>query len=58
MFGRIIDLDKTDAFIVFKDGTTMDISLSRLPHTVKIGDVVDIPFNFTNTKNDKMNNFL
>lgn len=57
MLGRIIDLDKTDAFILFLDGTTMDINVSRLPHNVKIGDSVDIPINNFNLSNDKMDNF-
>ena len=57
MLGKIIDIDKTDAFILFQDGTTMDINVSRLPHNIKIGDSVDIPINKFNLSNDKMDNF-
>lgn len=58
MLGKIIDIDRTDAFVLFQDGTTMDISISKLPHTIKIGDSVDIPLNRSNLSNDKMNNFF
>ena len=51
MFGKIIDMDNTDAFVNFLDGTTMDISISRLPKNSKIGDSVDLnmtsPINMT-----------
>jgi len=59
MFGKIIDMDSTDAFINFLDGTTMDVSISRLPKNSKIGDSIDLnigaPINMTN---DKMENFF
>ncbi|WP_138204381.1 hypothetical protein [Haloimpatiens lingqiaonensis] len=42
MIGKIIDMNETDAFINFEDGTTMDISVTRLPKDSKIGDNVDI----------------
>ena len=58
MIGKIIDMDRTDAFITFEDGTTMDISLSRLPTPIKIGETVDIPINSSSLQNDKMNNFF
>ena len=58
MLGKIIDMDRTDAFITFEDGTTMDISLSRLPTPIKIGETVDIPINTSQLKNDKMNDFF
>ena len=58
MIGKIIDMDRTDAFITFEDGTTMDISLSRLPTPLKIGETVDIPVNTSPLKNDTMNNFF
>ncbi|WP_102401627.1 hypothetical protein [Haloimpatiens massiliensis] len=45
MIGKIIDMNKTDAFINFQDGTTMDISVTRLPKNSKIGDTVDISLN-------------
>jgi hypothetical protein len=59
MFGKIIDMDSTDAFINFLDGTTIDVSISRLPKNSKIGDSVDFnmgaPISMTN---DKMGNFF
>ena len=58
MIGKIIDMDRTDAFITFEDGTTMDISLSRLPTPIKIGETVDIPIKTSPLQNDKMNNFF
>ena len=59
MFGKIIDMDNTDAFINFLDGTTMDVSISRLPKNSKIGDSVDLNMDLsTNMNNDKMDNFF
>ncbi|MBC8062536.1 MAG: hypothetical protein H7Y18_17990 [Clostridiaceae bacterium] len=58
MIGKIIDMDRTDAFITFEDGTTMDISLSRLPTPIKIGETVDIPIKRSPLQNDRMNNFF
>ena len=58
MLGKIIDMDRTDAFITFEDGTTMDISLSRLHNSVKIGETVDIPINTSSFRNDTMNNIF
>ncbi len=58
MLGKIIDMDRTDAFVIFEDGTTMDISLSRLPHLVRIGETVDIPITTSNIRNDRMDNFF
>lgn len=59
MLGRIIDMNNTDAFISFQDGTTMDIGIARLPKDSKVGDTVDI--NLTtpmNMINDKMVDFF
>jgi len=58
MLGRIIDMDRTDAFVVLEDGTTLDISLSRLPHPVKIGETIDISTTTSNFRNDRMDNFF
>ncbi|GIM29039.1 hypothetical protein CPJCM30710_17050 [Clostridium polyendosporum] len=51
MKGKVLDLNQTDVFISFEDGTTMDISTSRLPNNVKVGDVVDIPISTTSSIN-------
>ncbi|MCJ7689742.1 MAG: hypothetical protein MUO60_10560 [Clostridiaceae bacterium] len=59
MFGKIIDMNNTDAFINFLDGTTMDISVARLPKNSKIGDTIDLNIGTsTNMRNDKMENFF
>jgi hydrogenase maturation factor len=59
MFGKIIDIDNTDAFINFLDGTTMDVSVSRLPKDSKVGDTVDLNIGTpTNMLNDKMIDFF
>ena len=42
MFGKIIDMNNTDAFVNFSDGTTINISVSRLPKNSKLGDAVDL----------------
>lgn len=58
MLGRVIDMDGTDAFITFQDGTTIDINLSRLPNKVKVGETIDIPWETSQLKNDKLNNLF
>ena len=59
MFGKIIDIDNTDAFINFLDGTTMDVSIARLPKDSKVGDTVDLNISApTNMLNDKMIEFF
>lgn len=51
MKGKVLDLNQTDAFISFQDGTTMDISTSRLSSSVKVGDIVDISISTTSSIN-------
>ena len=59
MFGKIIDIDNTDAFINFLDGTTMDVSVARLPKDSKVGDTIDLDIATpTNMRNDKMIEFF
>lgn len=63
MFGKIIDMNKTDAFLNFLDGTTIDVSISRLPKNSKIGDTVDLnigdPTNMLSiNNNDNLEYFL
>ena len=50
MFGRIIDMDTTDAYVSFEDGTTLDVGLAHIPQNSKVGDSVNIELN-----NTKMN---
>ena len=56
--GKIIDMNKTDAFVTFDDGTTMDIGVSHLPPHSKVGDTVNIEFNTTKMTNDKLTNIF
>ena len=59
MLGKIIDMNNTDAFINFLDGTTMDVSIARLPKNSKVGDNVDLNIGAPiNMNNDKMVDFL
>ena len=61
MKGKVIDMNKTDAFISFENGTTMDISVNNLPRHVSVGDEVDIHFSSnasfqSSTSRDRMTN--
>ena len=59
MFGKIIDMNNTDAFVNFSDGTTMDVSVARLPKNSKTGDTVDLNIAApTNMLNNKMLDFF
>lgn len=58
MFGRILDMNNTDAFVTFDDGTTADIGLSHLPRGSKVGDKVDIERNPLKITNDKLVDFF
>ena len=42
MFGKIIDLNNTDAFVNFSNGTTENVSVIRLPKHSKLEDTVDL----------------
>ncbi len=58
MTGKILDMNVTDAFISFQDGTTMDIGVSHLPPGSKVGDTVNIEPRPIKMTNDKLNNFF
>ena len=61
MFGKIIDMDSTDAFVNFLDGTTIDVSINRLPKNSKIGDSVDLNIaapSLTSMRSDKIGNLF
>ena len=62
MKGKILDLNKTDAFIALNSGETIDMSISHLPKHLKIGDIIDVPFSGTNSTvtltNDKLVDFF
>ncbi|MPM54162.1 hypothetical protein SDC9_100935 [bioreactor metagenome] len=59
MLGKIIDINNTDAFVELMDGTTMDVSINRLPANSKVGDRVDMSMNKPlNMLNDKMIDFF
>ena len=59
MKGKIIDMNKTDAFVSFENGTTMDVGISHLPKDSKVGDTIDINFsNKSKIENDRMPNIF
>lgn len=58
MLGRILDMNNTDAFVSFDDGTTMDIGISHLPRGVKVGDTVNIERDPNRITNDKLIDFF
>lgn len=58
MLGKIIDINNTDAFINFEDGTTIDISIYRLPKNSSVGDTVNIELNSHKMLNDKYIDFF
>ena len=59
MLGKIIDMNNTDAFINFLDGTTMDVSITRLPNNSKTGDTINLDIgNFTNMFSNKTFNLF
>jgi hypothetical protein len=59
MFGKIIDMNNTDAFINLLDGTTIDVCIARLPKNSKVGDSIDLNMSTpTNMNNDKMESFF
>ena len=57
MLGIVIDLDATDAFVDFQDGSTIDVSLTHLPSSIKRGDTVEIEDNLTNKINNAIDYF-
>lgn len=58
MFGRILDMNNTDAFVTFDDGTTADIGVSHIPKGSKIGDTIDIDRTPSRITNDKLVDFF
>ncbi|MBU3179928.1 DUF3006 domain-containing protein [Clostridium psychrophilum] len=59
MFGKIIDMNSTEAFINFSDGTTVDVSIGRLPKNSKTGDTINLNIGtITNILNNKMIDFF
>ena len=56
MNGKIIDMNNTDAFINLLDGTTIDVSIARIPKNSKVGDSIELNMEApTNMNNNKMN---
>lgn len=47
MLGRIIDMNTTDAYVTFDDGTTLDVGLTHIPQNSKVGDSINIEQNTT-----------
>ncbi|NLP28799.1 MAG: hypothetical protein GX370_08600 [Clostridia bacterium] len=58
MRGKVIDKNLTEAFIALENGETMDVSITRLPKDVKLGDTVDLPMNNPTITNDRIIDFF
>lgn len=58
MLGRIIDMNNTDAFVTFDDGTTMDIGVAHLKKGAAVGDMVNIEPSLPKMINEKMVDFF
>jgi hypothetical protein len=58
MLGRIIDMNNTDAFVTFDDGTTMDIGIAHLKKGASIGDTVNINPGEQKMINEKLVDFF
>jgi hypothetical protein len=58
MIGKILDMNITDAFISFQDGTTVDIGVAHLPPGSKVGDTINIDPMSTRMTNDKLIDFF
>lgn len=58
MIGKVIDMNHTEAFVSFDNGTTTGVSKFSLPQNVKIGDSVNIDPNVTRLTNDKLVDFF
>ncbi|MDP4090200.1 MAG: hypothetical protein Q8930_13135 [Bacillota bacterium] len=58
MKGKIYDKNMTEAFVMMENGETLDISITRLPRDVNIGDTVDIPRSVNSITNDKLVDFF
>lgn len=58
MLGKVIDINMTDAYISFQDGTTKNISLSNLPKGTVIGDSVNMDPGIIRLNNSKLMDFF
>jgi hypothetical protein len=58
LLGKILDMNNTDAFVTFDDGTTADIGVSHLPKGAKVGDSVNIERDPLKITNDKLVDFF
>lgn len=59
MLVKIVDMNKTDVFLNFNDGMTLDICKSHIPKNIALRDKVSMDLS-CNTKpdNDKMSDFF
>lgn len=58
MLGRIIDMNNTEAFVSFENGTTTEVSKFSLPQNVQVGDTINIDPNAMRLTNDKLVDFF
>ncbi len=58
MLGKVIDINVTDAFISFDDGTTKIVSMLNLPRGTHVGDEVYIDPVLPRLNNSKLMDFF
>lgn len=59
MFGKIIDMNNTDAFIELAEGLTVNVSISKIPNHIKVGDKINLSLsNSSPMLNNKMIDFI
>ncbi|GAA0121183.1 MAG: hypothetical protein KID00_14095 [Clostridium argentinense] len=59
MFGKIIDMNNTDAFIECAEGLTINVSINKLPTHTKIGDKINLSLSNSSTMlNNKIIDFI
>lgn len=58
MKGKIFDMNLTEAYVMLENGETLDVSITRLPRGVNVGDTVDVPGSINSISNDKLVDFF
>ncbi len=58
MKGKVLDKNMTEAYIMLDNGDTLDISVTRLPRNISVGDIVDVPISVNSVSNDKLVDFF
>lgn len=58
MLGKVIDMNATDAFVSFDDGTTKNVGISYLPQGTRVGDKVNMDPVLPRLNNSKLVDFF